>query len=315
MTALLYVLLAAAAVLASVRASSRDYVACDADPTIPVTKLCWDGALNAVRPNMSLVLMSNRACCPANVTASLVVPPADTIFMGSAVNGANATRVQGLLRIERGALLSVTTTNLTVDGDFVLASGALLRVTESNATQTTINVGGCLVFEAPYNATTLTLELDVADGNTSRAYVIFSVPSGCINGTFGAINTSYTLLAGENDQRPPAGVQCIRPVGLAVLVDMVCTGGETASNGNGNGTGGTPSVSNVTGMDELMLWTIIGVVAGGIFLSIIVAVILLKVRATRGTLFPFRDRVYFKSSPSTGNLTPPLGTVAGIPVV
>lgn len=312
MCALLCVLLAAV-LLASVHASSSDYVACAADPTVPATKLCWDDTLSAVRPNMSLVFLGNRACCPANVTASLVIPPEDTIFMGSAVNGANETRVQGVLRIERGALLSVTTTHLTVDGDFVLASGARLRVTESNATQTTIHVGGCLVFEAPYNATTLTLELDVADGNTSRAYVIFSVPSACINGTFGAVNTSYTLMAGANDEHPPAGVQCIRPVGLAVLVDMVCAGGGEAA---ANVSGGAPAVNSVTGMDERMLWTIIGVVAGGIVVSIGVAVILLKVHATRGTLFPFRDRAYFRPSLSAANLTPPpLGTAAGTPGV
>lgn len=289
----------------SVSALLADYVACDAEPTIPITKLCWDTVLNVVRPNASLVLLGNRACCPLNVTAPMTIPQGDAVYLGMPQGGAPEAHVQGTLRIETGASVHATTTNLTVHGDLIIASGAHVHVTESNATRTFIIVEGCLLFEAPYNDTTLAVELAVADGNQSRSYAIFVVPSGCINGSFGNVTTDYVLAAGQNDLVPPLGLQCLQSAGLALLVDMVCASGPapTASTTTitttllGNGTASSSAaIEQPGGMNTTLWWIIGGVLVLGILAAVIVAIVLVRLKKTRQALFPYRDRPHFHPS-------------------
>jgi hypothetical protein len=318
--AMLLQLLTVLTVLA--RASPGDYAACDAAPA-PVTTpdFCWDAALAAVRPNKTDTFAGDMACCPLNLTAPLVVTDGQALYVGLAEVGANTSEVQGSVRVAPGGQLAVTSMNLTVRGDFVIDSGARLVVSESNATQTRIRVEGCLRIAA--NNTELIVELAVSDGNQSRAYLIFEVPSGCVNGSFATINASYTLSAGQTTYYPPGMTSCPQPVGLAVLVNIACdppagpppppppppapvwlpgdifppdntttsAPAVPASSSNSNGALGPQAAPfNWT------LWgVVLGVIGAGILAAVITAALLLRVRAARRSLFPYRDRAYYQS--------------------
>ena len=281
-----------------------DYLTCDTVPTpSPRPLFCWDTALGAARPNKTATFAGDMACCPLNLTAPLVILDGQALYVGFTEAGANTSDVHGTLRVASGGHLSVTSMNLTVHGDLVLESGARLTVTESNATQTRIIVEGCLRIA---NATELLVELAVSDGNQSRAYVVFEVPSGCINGSFDSINASYTLAAGQTSYYPPGMTSCPQPVGLAVLVNIACdpppppppsqpvwlpgTIGNVTASPNSTGAYVTPP----TPFDWTLWGVVLGVLVAGILAAIITAVVLLRVRATRSSLFPYRDREHYQ---------------------
>lgn len=298
-----------------------DYVSCDTVPVpVPRPLFCWDTVLSAVRPNRTNTFAGDTECCPLNLTAPLVILDTQTLYVGAIETGANISSVYGSVRVAAGGHLSVTSMNLTIHGDLVIESGARLSVTESNATQTRVIIDGCLLIG---NDTTLSVELAVSEGNQSRAYVIFEVPSGCINGSFGSINATYTLAAGHVTLYPPGMTSCPQPIGLAVLVNIVCeppqppqppplppplpiwlpgdifgnatvpSSGINDSN-NSNHTGPTNTLVSPAPFDWTLWGIVLGVLVAGILAAVITAGVLLRVRSTRQHLFPYRDREHYQ---------------------
>lgn len=301
-----------------------DHVTCDTTPVpVPRPDFCWDTLLQAVRPFKAVVFVADAACCPLNLTGPLVVATNQTLFVGLANGvGASTSEIHGSVRVASGGRLSVTSMNLTIHGNLLLESGARLSVTESDATRTHIIVDGCVVVGEPSNATRLDVELAVSDGNRSRSYVIFDVPGGCINGSFGIVNATYTLAAGQTTYYPPGVGSCLQPAGLALLVNMVCDAPApvptpspryiSLSNasirlpGTTSAINSTPSSSNNSVVEspasihdtppvDWVLWgVVVGIFIVGTIAAIVTAVLLMRSRATRSALFPYRDREHYQ---------------------